>query len=199
MSETILVLATQNRHKAQEIRQIWSGLHLKLLTLADFDIHTEVEETGETLEANALIKARFAHAQTGRPAVADDTGLEVDALGGAPGVYAARYAGENVTYMDNNLKLLAELGNRPPAERKARFRTAVALVNGPDEVVVEGVCEGEILTALSGDGGFGYDPLFYVPGLGKSFAQMTPEEKNGISHRGQAFRAMGEVLRERFR
>jgi len=192
-----ILLATHNAHKAEEIQQIWRHLDLRLLTLEDCDLHEEIIEDGDTLEANALIKARYAFAQTGIPAVADDTGLEVDALNGAPGVYSARYAGEKATFADNNAKLIAALAGVPQTRRQARFRTAVALVTAGDEIVVSGICEGCIIETLTGEGGFGYDPIFLVPTHGKTFAQMTAEEKNAVSHRGRGFRAMAEVLKQK--
>ena len=161
----------------------------------------DVVEDGDTLEANARLKAAAIAAATGRPALADDTGFEVDALGGAPGVRAARFAGEGATYDDNVTKLLAELakvGADGPAERRARFRT-VALVRWPDgrEVVADGVVEGHVSAERSGAGRFGYDPVF-VPGEGdgRTFAAMTPEEKHAISHRGRAFRALVAKLHD---
>lgn len=190
-----ILLATHNAHKAEEIRQIWRDLDVQLLTLNDCGFHEEIVEDGDTLEANALIKARTAFHKTGMASVADDTGLEVDALNGAPGVYSARYAGEQATFADNNRKLLEALKRCPETQRGAQFRTVVALVSAEEETVVSGVCEGQILTTLSGEGGFGYDPLFYVPDRGKTFAQMTAAEKNAISHRGRAFQKMGSVLK----
>ena len=158
----------------------------------------DVEETGETLEENARLKARAVALATGRPALADDTGLEVDALGGAPGVWSARYAGDHVTYADNVAKLLAELAGQAGGggERRARFRT-VALVAWPDgqEVRADGTVEGRIATEARGAGGFGYDPVF-VPdeGDGRTFAEMNADEKHAVSHRGRAFRALAEAL-----
>jgi XTP/dITP diphosphohydrolase len=159
----------------------------------------EVVEDGDTLEANARIKAVAVSDATGRSAVADDTGLEVDALGGAPGIYAARFAGADATYADNVAKLLSELdrvGARSPDERRARFRT-VALVHDPDgrEVVGVGAVEGTIADAPRGSATFGYDPVF-VPdeGDGRTFAEMSEAEKHGISHRGRAFRVLANAL-----
>ena len=157
-----------------------------------------MEETGDTLEANARLKARAVAAAAGLPAMADDTGLEVDALGGAPGVYSARYAGEGATYADNVAKLLDELGSLPGGggARRARFRT-VALVAWPDgrEVAAEGTVEGRIAAVARGGGGFGYDPVF-VPdeGGGRTFAEMAAGEKHAVSHRGRAFRALAAAL-----
>ncbi|HEX7276426.1 MAG TPA: RdgB/HAM1 family non-canonical purine NTP pyrophosphatase [Acidimicrobiales bacterium] len=181
-----LVLATANPHKAREIAGLLPGFEL----VPRPESVGEVEETEDTLEGNARLKARAVAAVAGEPAVADDTGLEVDALGGRPGVFAARYAGEDATYADNVAKLLHELeGVDDPADRRARFRT-VALVAWPDgrEVVAEGVVEGHIARAPSGGHGFGYDPVF-VPddGDGRTFAEMTLEEKAAVSHRARAF------------
>lgn len=194
-----VVLATANPDKVAEITAILAeaapvGILPRPAGLAD------VEETGDTLEANARLKALAVAAATGRPAMADDTGLEVDALGGAPGVYSARYAGEGVRYADNVAKLLAELGALPDrgGARRARFRT-VALVAWPDgrEILAEGTVEGRIATVANGDRGFGYDPVF-VPdeGDGRTFAEMAPDEKHAVSHRGRAFRALAALLAE---
>jgi XTP/dITP diphosphohydrolase len=159
----------------------------------------DVEETGSTLEENARIKARALADAFGMLAVADDTGLEVDALQGAPGVYSARYAGEDASYDDNVVKLLAELEGVYPTLRTARFAT-VAIARGPDghEVVARGEADGLIAAAPRGDGGFGYDPVFVpLEGDGRSFAEMTPEEKHAVSHRGRAFRALATALSRR--
>jgi XTP/dITP diphosphohydrolase len=192
-----LVLATANPDKAAEIAAIMAAAGSFELLPRPADL-ADVEETGETLEDNARLKARAVAEATGCPALADDTGLEVDALGGAPGVWSARYAGEDATYADNVAKLLAELAARPGGggERQARFRT-VALVSWPDgrEVRAEGTVEGRIAAEGRGESGFGYDPVF-VPneGDGRTFAEMTAEEKHAVSHRGRAFRALAEIL-----
>lgn len=188
---TTFVLATANPDKAREIAEILgSGVELEPRPVwVD-----EVEETGETLLDNARLKARAIASATSRPAIADDTGLEVDALDGAPGVYSARYSGEGATYASNVAKLLDEMG--PTEARTARFRT-VAVVLWPDgrEVIGDGVIEGTISAEARGHGGFGYDPVF-VPGEGdgRTFAEMSAEEKNEVSHRGRAFRALGREL-----
>jgi len=189
-----VVLATRNRDKLREIARLLDPERFKLLTLDDFDDFPEVEEDGATLEENALKKAREVAAATGLLTVADDTGLEVDALGGRPGVYSSRYAGENATYADNVQKLLRELQGVPREKRAARFRCVAAIVDGEREVTAEGVCEGVILEEPRGEGGFGYDPVFFVPEVGKTFAEMSTEEKNAISHRGKAFRKAAEIL-----
>ena len=189
-----LVLATANPDKAAEIQAVLARSGVELLPrpegLAD------VEETGETLEDNARLKARALVRATGLPAVADDTGLLVDALGGAPGVFSARYAGEGATYADNVAKLLAELAGVAPGARTARFET-VALACWPDgrEILARGAVEGVITIEPRGTAGFGYDPVF-VPteGDGRTFAQMAPEEKHALSHRGRAFRALAGEL-----
>jgi XTP/dITP diphosphohydrolase len=185
-----LVLATANADKVREIEDLLAGYQL----VARPASVGEVEETGVTLRENASLKAQALVAATGEAAVADDTGLEVDALDGAPGVQTARFAGEGATYADNVAKLVAVLAG--VTERAARFRT-VALVRFPDgrEAAAEGVVEGVIATAPRGDGGFGYDPVF-VPdgGGGRTYAEMTLAEKNEVSHRGRAFRALARLL-----
>jgi XTP/dITP diphosphohydrolase len=192
-----LVLASANPDKAAEIAAVL-GATLEIELLPRPSGVPDVVEDAETLLDNARLKARALVAATGLPAVADDTGLEVTALGGAPGVYSARYAGEDVTYADNVAKLLFELTALPDGggERAARFRT-VALVAYPDdsEVWSEGVVEGTIARKARGTGGFGYDPVF-VPaeGGGRTFAEMTPDAKHAISHRGRAFRALAAAL-----
>jgi XTP/dITP diphosphohydrolase len=187
------VLATANKDKAAEIAPMLDGFEL----LARPDDVPDVDETGDTLEENARLKAWALVNATGLPAIADDTGLEVDALDGAPGVYSARYAGEHATYADNVQKLWeAMIG---AATRTARFRT-VALAAFPDgaEVIGHGVVEGVIADDPRGDNGFGYDPLF-IPdnGDGRTFAEMTRAEKEHVSHRGRAFRALAAGLRNR--
>jgi XTP/dITP diphosphohydrolase len=187
------VCATANPDKVAEIAAIL-GDEVELLVRPP-DV-PDVVEDALTLEGNARLKAEALAAATGLPAVADDTGLEVDALDGKPGVWSARYAGDDATYADNVHKLLAELDGIPTVARTARFRT-VALVAWPDgrEVVAEGVCEGRIAEEERGSRGFGYDPVF-VPfdGGGRTFAEMSAEEKHVISHRGRAFRSLAEKL-----
>jgi XTP/dITP diphosphohydrolase len=192
-----LVVATANPDKLAEIAAIF-GDRVRLLPRPP-EV-PDVVEDGATLEANARLKAAAVSAATDRPAVADDTGFEVDALGGAPGVHAARYAGEAVAYEDNVAKVLAELvraGAVHPDQRRARFRT-VALVRWPDgrEVMAEGTVDGRVATEPTGAGRFGYDPVF-VPdgGDGRTFAAMAADEKHAISHRGRAFRALADKLR----
>lgn len=187
---TEFVLATANPDKAAEIQAIL-GPDVRLRPRPESV--AEVDETGATLEENARIKATALAAATGLPAIADDTGLEVDALDGRPGVYSARFAGEGATYADNVAKLLSELGRAEV--RTARFRT-VALARWPDgrEVVAEGSVAGSIAESARGKGGFGYDPVFVPAGGTRTFAEMTLEEKNAQSHRGRAFRALAERL-----
>lgn len=182
-----IVLATQNPHKVLEFNEMLADLGIQVIAASEFPDLEEVVEDGETLQANALKKARYVAGETGLPALADDTGLEVDILNGRPGVYSARYAGENVTYQDNVLKLLDELsGIGDLDKRTARFRTVIAFVNGNDEYLFEGICNGRILKEQKGKGGFGYDPVFLPDGHEETFAQMSMEEKNKISHRGRA-------------
>ena len=188
-----LVLATANPDKAAEIADLLGPVVELVPRPASVG---DVDETADTLVGNARLKAQAVAEGTGEPAVADDTGLEVDALGGRPGVWAARYAGEEATYADNVNKLLAELEGVAPGERRARFRT-VAVVRWPDgrEVVAEGCVGGVIAEAPHGTNGFGYDPVF-VPdgGGGRTYAEMAAEEKHAVSHRGRAFRALAALL-----
>ena len=189
-----VVLATRNHGKLADVRHLLAalGLDFELVAAVDLDL-PDVEETGTTFAENALLKAREIARMTGLPALADDSGLEVDALGGAPGVYSARYAGEPRSDARNNEKLLAALGSE--TRRTARFKSVVALVvPGGPEVIGEGSCEGEILAAPRGTGGFGYDPLFFSHDLGKTFAEATLAEKGEASHRARAMQALRERL-----
>ncbi|BFU91933.1 MAG: dITP/XTP pyrophosphatase [Nitrospira sp.] len=191
-----LLLATRNPDKVRELAVLLGDLGIRIRTLADFPTALEVDEDGTTCEANALKKAREMASATGLPSVADDTGLEVDALGGRPGVFAARYAGERATYEDNCRKLLKELDGVPPARRTARFITVAALVMPGGYVrVAMGTLAGVIAEGVVGTQGFGYDPVFFVPELGRTLAELTAEEKNRISHRAKAFRSMADILR----
>jgi XTP/dITP diphosphohydrolase len=190
-----LVLATRNRHKAQELASLLSDLGIFIRTIDAFPQVPDVIEDGKTCEANAIKKARAVSRATGLLAVADDTGLEVDALGGRPGVYAARYAGEHVTYEDNWRKLLRELSGVPHDRRTARFITVAAIASPSGEVqVAEGQLQGVITEEPAGAQGFGYDPVFFVPELGKTLAELSPDEKNRISHRAKAFAQVREIL-----
>ncbi|MGD9793126.1 MAG: RdgB/HAM1 family non-canonical purine NTP pyrophosphatase [Acidimicrobiia bacterium] len=197
MTSLRVVLATNNPDKAIEISAIL-GDGIELVPRPG---HVpDVEETEDTLEGNALLKARALVEATGVASIADDTGLEVDALGGAPGVYSARYAGENVTYADNVNKLLSQLALHQGAPRTARFRTvAVAVFPSGEQIVAHGTVEGVIATEARGMRGFGYDPVFIADddGQGRTFAQMSAAEKNALSHRGRAFRALAEALAAR--
>ena len=194
---TRFVLATANPDKAAEITRILRDAGA-LLELAPRPANVpEVEETGATLEANARLKAVGLASATSLPAIADDTGLEVDALGGAPGVYSARFAGPDATYADNCNLLLRRLDGVPPERRTARFAT-VALAHWPDgrEAAALGTVEGTIAETARGEGGFGYDPVFVpLEGDGRTFGEMTAAEKHAISHRGRAFRTLAEGLR----
>ncbi|MCP9450912.1 MAG: XTP/dITP diphosphatase [Nitrospira sp.] len=195
---TELVLATRNRDKARELTVLLSGLAFQIRTLDDFPQAPDVVEDGITCEANAIKKATEIARATGRYAVADDTGLEVDALGGRPGAYAARYAGPDATYEDNCRKLLHELEGIPQEHRTARFMTVAALASPSGEIqTARGVLEGAITDRCRGERGFGYDPVFYVPELGKTLAELTPEEKNRISHRAKAFLKLRDLLLNR--
>ena len=194
-----LVLATRNRHKREELAALLSDLPVCIRTMDDFPDVPDVIEDGETCEANAIKKARAVSEATGLLAVADDTGLEVDALGGRPGVYAARYAGSQATYEDNCKKLLQELTGVPRNRRTARFVT-VAAVALPSQVaeVATGHLDGLITEQPAGARGFGYDPVFFVPALGKTLAELSNEEKNRISHRAKAFAQVRDLLQNRF-
>lgn len=194
-----LVLATHNRHKAEELRALLRTTDIEVLTLDAFPQVGEIEEDNPTLEGNALKKARQVFRLTGMPSLADDTGLEVDALGGAPGVHSSRYAGPGATYADNVRKLLQELKDVPPHRRTARFRCVLAFV-APHNVerVVEGECRGTILHEPRGLHGFGYDPVFLPDGFTETFAEMNAATKNRISHRGEALRRIEPVLVEYF-
>jgi XTP/dITP diphosphohydrolase len=191
----LLVVASRNRDKIAELRHALAGLPLEIRGAGDFAAVPEVEETGATLEENARLKARAAWAATGHLALADDTGLEVDALGGAPGVHSARFAGPGQDYARNLERLLERMSRVPVDRRGARFRTVLVIVLPEGaERIVEGVCSGRILEARRGAGGFGYDPVFLVPELGRTFAEMTLAEKDRVSHRGRAVRAAREIL-----
>ncbi len=179
-----LVLASRNKNKIEEMKALVDDLGIEVYSALDFPELQEVDEDQDTLEGNALKKARYVHQQTGLPALSDDTGLEVDALDGAPGVYSARYAGENATYQDNVLKLLREMSGKK--DRTAQFRTVVALVTAGSEHTFEGVCKGEIIDHQRGEKGFGYDPVFLPEGFDQTFAELDSKIKNEISHRGRA-------------
>ncbi len=193
-----VVLATRNQDKVQEIRALLADLPLTFLSLADFPDLPEVVEDGTTCQENAAKKAKEIAAGTGYWALADDTGLDVEALGGRPGVYAARYAGENATYADNCKKLIEEMLQFPVEQRGARFLTVMVLSDPEGQTeAVEGELEGQITQEFYGSHGFGYDPVFYVPNASKTLAEMTLTEKNEISHRGHALRLAKVLLRRR--
>ena len=178
-----IVFATHNAHKVSEVQAVL-GSEYQLVTATEAGITEEIPETQPTIEGNALQKARYVYEHTGLNCFADDTGLEVEALNGAPGVYSARYAGEHVSYDDNNVLLLKNLAGCE--NRKARFRTVIALIVDGKEYLFEGRVEGTIATEPHGEGGFGYDPLFVPEGSQLTFAEMSSEAKNKISHRGRA-------------
>lgn len=190
------VLASRNKKKIRELETFLAGIPSDkvILSLDDIGYHGEIVEDGKTFAENSLIKASVP-AKLGYIGVADDSGLEVDALNGAPGVYSARYSGEGATDEKNNAKLLSELENVPDDKRTARFRTVVTCAF-PDGTYfqVDGSCEGRILRAPEGSSGFGYDPLFWYAPFEKTFASLTPEEKNAVSHRGKAMRKFAGEL-----
>ncbi len=190
-----LVFASQNQNKLREIASLMpKGIFLK--GLDEFIFKDELPETGDTLEKNALQKARFVFEKTSKICFADDTGLEIEALNGKPGVYSARYAGEQKNANDNMEKVLSELKSN--TLRKARFRTVIAFCDGKKEYLFEGIVEGEILEETRGEKGFGYDPIFMPDGFSKSFAQMSLEEKNTVSHRARALRKFVEFIENNF-
>ena len=191
-----IVIATHNPDKKKEMVVALCDLGVNILTLDNFPEIGEIEETGSTLLENSLIKARTVFAKTGIPTIADDTGLEVDALNGAPGIYSARYAGTNVTYEDNVRKLLTEMSSIDIKSRTARFKTVISFSYNNKELWTEGVIEGSITEHPIGEKGFGYDPVFRVKETGRTFAEMTKKEKNKISHRGVALKKMSKLLME---
>jgi XTP/dITP diphosphohydrolase len=196
-----VVVASRNRGKLREIVPLLAGLDLDLVTIDDVAPGCELREDGATFEDNAFAKARQAADATGLTAIADDSGLEVDALGGAPGVHSARYAGLPSDDARNNAKLLDALRDVAPGARQARFRCVAAFVDPASgvELARSGDCAGEILQQPRGDLGFGYDPLFLVPALGRTMAELPLDEKNRLSHRAAAFRALAEALKDQRR
>ena len=192
-----LVLATRNRGKLKELQEILEGLPHTLHTVDEFPDVPEVEETGETFEENARLKACAVAQATGCWSLADDSGLEVDALDGAPGVYSARYSGGGATDASNRRKLLEALTDVPPAHRTARFVAVVALASPAGQLTCyRGTCEGRILEAERGAGGFGYDSLFLVEGLSRTMAELSPAEKHAVSHRGKALAGLRGVIEQ---
>jgi XTP/dITP diphosphohydrolase len=200
-----IVLATNNKHKIEEIKDILSDPKtrnscpsLEILTLNDFPHFPKVEETGKTLEENAILKAKAIYQLTKLISVADDSGLEVDALDGAPGVFSSRFAGEHCSYKDNNVKLLSLMENIPREKRGATFVCVVAIAKDLENIdIVRGEVRGVITFEEQGENGFGYDPVFYLPELNRTFAQLPLREKNKISHRAQAFTKAKEFIQKR--
>ena len=190
-----LVFATNNKHKLQEVRDI-VGDRVEVLSLNDIDCHDDIPETADTLQGNALIKARHIYEKYGMNCFADDTGLEVDVLGGEPGVYSARYAGEECNSEANMLKLLQNLTGKN--NRNAQFRTVIALIINGEEKLFNGIVKGTISNEKKGDSGFGYDPIFIPEGYTESFAQMSGEMKNSISHRFRATKQLSDYLKENY-
>ena len=189
-----IVLATHNHDKEIELQHSLLGLDVDICSLSEYPDIGEIEETGTTLLENSLLKAHTVHERTGLPAIGDDTGLEVDALDGAPGVYSARFAGLNATYDDNVNKLLSVMEDVSDDMRSARFRTVISFVDEIQELWTEGFIEGRITETPRGNMGFGYDPVFYVPRLEKTFAELSTDEKNKISHRGIALQKLRKIL-----
>ncbi|MFH2012094.1 MAG: XTP/dITP diphosphatase [Pseudomonadota bacterium] len=191
-----IILATSNEGKLREIKELIKGLNVKILSLKDIPNSPDIQECGSSFRENALIKSKAIASLTNKITIADDSGLEVDFLNGEPGVYSARFAGENANDDENNKKLLARLEGVPLSERGATFRCVIAVVNPEGkEDIVEGECKGIIQFEEKGNFGFGYDPLFFVPEYGKTFAELSPEIKNKISHRGKAIEKLKVVLK----
>ena len=190
-----LVFATNNGHKLQEVRDI-VGDRVEVLSLADIGCYDDIPETADTLQGNALIKARHIYEKYGLDCFADDTGLEVEALDGAPGVYSARYAGDECNSEANMRKLLENLTGK--TNRNAQFRTVIALIVKGEEMLFNGIVKGTIATEKNGDSGFGYDPIFIPEGHCESFAQMSSEMKNSMSHRFRATQQLGDFLKENY-
>ena len=192
-----IVFATTNEGKVKEIKEILEGFPVEVVSMKEMNITTDIEENGTTFEENSLIKAREISKLTGLPALADDSGLEVDYLNGEPGIYSARYLGKDTDYNYKNNYIIDRLKEAEDKERSARFICVISLVL-PDgrEFVKKGVMEGRIGYEIKGENGFGYDPIFYLPEYGKTSAELSSDEKNKISHRGKALRAMKEVIAE---
>ena len=189
------ILASQNQHKLEEMQNILSAHGEEVVLQSELGLHVEVEETGATFAENAMLKAKAVMAASGLPAIADDSGVCVDALSGAPGVYSARYGGPELDDVGRYRLLLENM--RGARDRTAHFTSAIACAfpNG-DTIEAEGICPGMIAYAPQGDGGFGYDPVFFLPQLRKTYAQLTPEEKAAVSHRGKALEVFDQKLRE---
>lgn len=195
--DNIIILATNNKSKVKEISEMMSGSDITFESLADAGINVEVEETGTTFEENALLKAREICKLSGKPTISDDSGLEIDALDGAPGIYSSRFMGEDTSYDIKNNALIEKLENVADPDRTARFRCCMALVL-PDgrEFVTEGAMEGIIAREPKGINGFGYDPILFIPEYNRTSAELSSEEKNNISHRGEALHKMIEVIKK---
>ena len=191
-----LVFATNNKHKLQEVRDI-IGSGVEILSLSDINCNDDIPETADTLDGNALIKARYIYEKYNVNCFADDTGLEVDALDGAPGVYSARYAGDGHDSEANMKKLLENLTGKN--NRNAQFRTVIALIIDGEEKLFNGIVKGTITEEKMGDSGFGYDPIFIPEGFSESFAQMSSEQKNSISHRYRATKQLSDYLKEKYK
>jgi len=191
-----IVLASGNKGKLKEFNQVLGDLQVEVVPQSDFQV-SDADETGLSFVENAILKARHAAEATGLPALADDSGLEVDALSGAPGIYSARFSGAGATDAKNNSYLLEKLEGIPAEQRSARFRCILVFMrhaNDPTPLICQGSWEGQILEQASGDNGFGYDPLFWIPALEKTSAQLPPEEKNKLSHRGQAVAQLKQAI-----
>lgn len=195
MKNNKIIVATHNRDKLSEMKLKLDAINIKVFSLFDFPEINDIPETGETLDENAIIKAKTVFELTGIPAISDDTGLEVDALNGQPGVYSARWAGKNCSYSDNVNKMIEEIKVIPIENRSAQFRTVMAFVNQNVEHLENGCIKGQIIDKPKGVGGFGYDPVFYIPSEEKTFAEMSKEEKGKISHRGIALTKMLNYLK----
>lgn len=193
--KTKIIFATGNENKLREIRQIMEGSDIEIISMKEAGVFTEIEETGTTFEENAMLKAKTIAAKTGLITLADDSGLEVDYLNKEPGIYSSRYMGEDTSYDIKNQSLIDRLDGVPDEKRTARFVCVIAMVR-PDGTYesVRGEMEGRIAYEIAGDGGFGYDPIFYLPEYGVTSAQLPPGGKNAISHRGKALRAMRDII-----
>ena len=195
MPLTTVLIASKNAHKVEEFRRLLAGLPIDLVTLRDAGLTLDVEETGDTFEENARLKAHAFAQASGLPALADDSGIEVDALNGGPGVRSARYGGSGLDDPARTQLLLREMADVPDGKRTCRYRVVVVLAQlDGTERVAEGACEGVVARAAAGSNGFGYDPIFLVPESGRTIAQLSPEQKDAISHRGKAARAMARIL-----
>jgi XTP/dITP diphosphohydrolase len=198
MPLTKLLIASNNNHKVTEFRRLFGHLPIDLLTPNDLNLNLDVDETGDTFEANARLKAHAFAEASGLSALADDSGIEVDALDGRPGVLSARYGGEGLDDAGRVQRLLQEMASVPDGQRACRYRVVLVLVDHTGlEESTEGRCEGQVARQTSGANGFGYDPIFYVPAYGKSIADISSDQKDEISHRGIAARAMAEILASR--